>query len=112
LRERRGLLERRLSPALNERENTQRTEIDARAKDGTLRSMKTPTKSIMLAAAAIAGLMTGCATQKKECTTGSCGVKKGEKAKCGTKADCSSKHTCRGKGNCGAKGACNTKKPS
>lgn len=75
--------------------------------------MKTPTKSIMLAAAAIAGLMTGCATQKKECPVGKgCAVKKGEKASCGAKADCSSKHTCRGQGNCGAKSACNAKKSS
>lgn len=97
----------------DELENPPREGIDARAEEGTLRSMKTPTKSIMLAAAAIAGLMTGCATQKKECPAGkSCPVKKGEKAKCGSKADCSSKHTCRGNGNCGAKSACNARKSS
>lgn len=70
--------------------------------------MKTETKSIMLAAAAIAGLLTGCATkeQKKEC----CGVTKGEKAHGSSKADCGAKHSCRGSGNCGAKGNCSAKK--
>jgi hypothetical protein len=95
---------------MQECENAQRVKIDAEAEAGRLHAMKTETKSIMLAAAAIAGLLTGCATheQKKECK--SCDVSaKGHKASCGTKADCSSKHTCRGKGNCGAKGNCATK---
>ena len=88
-----------------------RVEIDAAAEDGRLRAMKTEAKSIMLAAAAIAGLLTGCATheQKKECKT--CDVStKGHKASCGAKADCSAKHSCRGNGSCGAKGNCAAKK--
>jgi hypothetical protein len=89
-------------------ENPQRVRIDACLEKGRLRAMKTETKSIMLAAAAIAGLLTGCATheQKKQCTTCDVSSAKGHKASCGTKADCSSKHTCRGKGNCGGKGGC------
>jgi hypothetical protein len=66
----------------------------------------------MLAAAAIAGLLTGCATheQKKECKACDATSVKGHKASCGTKADCSSKHTCRGKGNCGGRNGCGAKR--
>jgi hypothetical protein len=81
-------------------------------KRADLRAMKTETKTIMLAAAAIAGLLTGCATreQKKECKTCDVSSVKGHKASCGTKADCSSKHTCRGKGNCGGRNGCGAKR--
>lgn len=65
--------------------------------------MKTETKSLMLAAAAMAGLLTGCATQKKECPT--CGATKTEKAK----ADCGAKHGCQGKNSCGGKNGCGSK---
>lgn len=55
--------------------------------------------------AAIAGLVTGCASApKKECK--GCHVSgKSDKVSCGTKASCTSKSACSGKGNCGTKGS-------
>lgn len=63
--------------------------------------MKTQTTSLMLAAAAIAGLLTGCATPKKE-ECHNCPATKTQKGK----ADCSAKHSCQGKNGCSAKGSC------
>jgi predicted component of type VI protein secretion system len=65
--------------------------------------MKMTPQSI-LAAAALAGLLTGCSTApKKECKGASCKMCAGEKSNCGAKGNCTSKATCRAKGNCSAK---------
>lgn len=58
--------------------------------------MKTSSKHL-LAVAAIAGLVTGCATKP---TPGTCAGKPG--ANCSAKSGCSAKGNCSGKGSCGA----------
>jgi hypothetical protein len=69
--------------------------------------MKSPAKAFLLAAAAMTGLLTGCATApKKECHQ--CQMKS-DKSNCGTKANCSSKSTCRAGGNCAARSGCKGK---
>lgn len=57
-------------------------------------------------AAAMAGLVTGCASApKKECKHGCQVSGKSDKVSCGTKASCTSRSTCSAKGNCGTKGS-------
>lgn len=67
--------------------------------------MRTEAKAIIIVAA-MAGLMTGCASPApKECK--GCCMKgtTSDKVSCGTKSGCSSKNGCRAKGNCGTKGS-------
>jgi len=55
--------------------------------------------------AAMAGLVTGCASApKKECK-GCNASSKSDKGSCGAKSSCTSKSTCKSKGNCAAKGS-------
>lgn len=67
--------------------------------------MKTPAKAL-IAMAALAGMISGCASHppKQECK--SCHMGKPlDKGGCGTKAGCSSKNGCRANGNCSTKGS-------
>jgi len=66
--------------------------------------MRTEAKAFIIIAA-MAGLVTGCATApKKECKRCEMNSKSG-KDSCGAKSSCTSKATCRAKGNCDAKGS-------
>lgn len=64
--------------------------------------MKFQTRTVIIVAA-MAGLMTGCASpapkECKRCVLGG----KSDKVSCGTKSACSSKSSCRANGNCGTK---------
>ena len=73
--------------------------IDWRPKANKLRRMKNEAKAFIIVAA-MAGLMTGCASRppKMECKGCAAGMKS-DKVTCGTKGGCSSK------GNNGAKGS-------
>ncbi len=69
--------------------------------------MKIRAKSVIFAAA-LTGLLAGCASTSNKKTESKASVStdlKADKDSCGTKSSCTAKATCRAKGNCTTKGS-------
>jgi hypothetical protein len=81
--------------------------VVAGGREKQVKLMKIRPKSVLFAAA-LTGLLAGCASQsnnKMECKKPLSTDMKGDKDSCGTKGNCTSKATCRSKGNCNTKGS-------